>query len=955
MPDSNASMPNFIKVDSPDSSLSITNAKPSLAQNPKTTGSHDAANFKESMKKKAPLGQKKKASLESKEDGSRKGLRRGLEPSEESEQTLVDSTETLFEDLEKVVVPAMIPKEASVEEEKTPQETSVKKQVKWQAPEQESSKTLKKEALSELSPQKKLPEKVESRFQKGQTTNLQSKEKVDLTKTSDDFAKDPKKTLRADTGQKLQKTAPEEQKEAPTRLVQEKPSTKGKTIRSKTSVVLEQKPLKDEKPSLEGASKVLRKSQDKDPENPLSLAQGRENKKQVFEKGTPQTLKKQSDGAQKTPLGQRTFHTNVEASEKSTEKTPAFEGQTKEQKLEIQKPSKTQTQPQVRLQSSPQANLQAKEQNLQKEPEKIVKVEGREVFEKSPVQKAGKEENKPPSNTGQVKLEEKPFVEKQLPRKSEPRESFEAKEKVSERPEKIVVKTSEKSIQRPAAQNTEGQRKPLVREGEKFVAKEQKLETDKPLTSLDTKTTRKEASDPKTLKVSENRDSVKEQPSRKSDLRPEQRTSKEPKKTLPQERKEQISQASQTRPGNQEGLRETDKVQKGLTNAEREDQRPKEPLQAPKTKQEPLKRQEAHFERPRSERKVPQDFGKKEALRPLRDKTDTALPKERKESPQLHREKMPEAKQSLHTQKELPEQKMTRNDLRQAPEKAPRESRDNRLESRQESKAQREPKMQREREPKIERAKFKAPEERKSLPQREKLPSLNDNKQRQPLKQKAFEEPKKGPVKQELRKEPVREKEKTHERKEPNKDVQKARQVVDQDLELDPEEELVVKAPEQVQNVSEVVQSEDIALTPQSALVSQTTRAANPQELQEIFETLVQNIQVMSEKGQSNTSVTIKNIRNFENATLTIHEFDHARGELNITFGNLSNAAKEILDRQQNQEMLKQNLSEKGYTLHIMTASTEAEVSNFESEAESDFSEPEDGQEEQEQEEQRQE
>ena len=71
------------------------------------------------------------------------------------------------------------------------------------------------------------------------------------------------------------------------------------------------------------------------------------------------------------------------------------------------------------------------------------------------------------------------------------------------------------------------------------------------------------------------------------------------------------------------------------------------------------------------------------------------------------------------------------------------------------------------------------------------------------------------------------------------------------------------------------------------------------------------------------TSVQIKNIPLFDGASVTVKEFQTAQGEFNISFENLSNQAKALMDMGVNQEALKAALDAKGIPVHIITTTTD--------------------------------
>jgi hypothetical protein len=60
----------------------------------------------------------------------------------------------------------------------------------------------------------------------------------------------------------------------------------------------------------------------------------------------------------------------------------------------------------------------------------------------------------------------------------------------------------------------------------------------------------------------------------------------------------------------------------------------------------------------------------------------------------------------------------------------------------------------------------------------------------------------------------------------------------------------------------------------------------------------------------------------FAGASLIVTSFDSAKGEFNVAFQNLTQAAKNIIDMRVNQESMRAALEQRGYAVHIVTATT---------------------------------
>lgn len=95
--------------------------------------------------------------------------------------------------------------------------------------------------------------------------------------------------------------------------------------------------------------------------------------------------------------------------------------------------------------------------------------------------------------------------------------------------------------------------------------------------------------------------------------------------------------------------------------------------------------------------------------------------------------------------------------------------------------------------------------------------------------------------------------------------------------------------------------------------------------IQEIINQMVSQVTEIKDSGRTETIVTLKHPPLFAGANIVVTGFDSAKGEFNITFENLTQAAKNILDMQANRDSLLVALQEKGYNVHILTATTLSE------------------------------
>ena len=94
------------------------------------------------------------------------------------------------------------------------------------------------------------------------------------------------------------------------------------------------------------------------------------------------------------------------------------------------------------------------------------------------------------------------------------------------------------------------------------------------------------------------------------------------------------------------------------------------------------------------------------------------------------------------------------------------------------------------------------------------------------------------------------------------------------------------------------------------------------QQLHDLVNSLVDHLSSVTTAKQTDTTITIQNLPLFNGAVVTIHSYPTARGEINITFENLTQQGKNILDMVDNRAALKQALDQKGYTVHMITTTT---------------------------------
>jgi hypothetical protein len=116
-----------------------------------------------------------------------------------------------------------------------------------------------------------------------------------------------------------------------------------------------------------------------------------------------------------------------------------------------------------------------------------------------------------------------------------------------------------------------------------------------------------------------------------------------------------------------------------------------------------------------------------------------------------------------------------------------------------------------------------------------------------------------------------------------------------------------------------------MAVTPQpiASVEGKVDKAIAPiADIQEIVNQLVDKLYTISQSGKTDTVITLKHPPILTGAQLIVTSFDNAKGEFNISFENLTQAGKNLLDLRLNQESLLNALEQKGYAVHILTTTT---------------------------------
>lgn len=92
---------------------------------------------------------------------------------------------------------------------------------------------------------------------------------------------------------------------------------------------------------------------------------------------------------------------------------------------------------------------------------------------------------------------------------------------------------------------------------------------------------------------------------------------------------------------------------------------------------------------------------------------------------------------------------------------------------------------------------------------------------------------------------------------------------------------------------------------------------------QQIVDQILEKIYTIKLDGKTETVLTLKNPPQLIGAEIALTSYDHARGEFNIAIHNLTQAAEAYLEQNNVRLGLKQALEERGYTVHVVTTTSE--------------------------------
>lgn len=108
-------------------------------------------------------------------------------------------------------------------------------------------------------------------------------------------------------------------------------------------------------------------------------------------------------------------------------------------------------------------------------------------------------------------------------------------------------------------------------------------------------------------------------------------------------------------------------------------------------------------------------------------------------------------------------------------------------------------------------------------------------------------------------------------------------------------------------------------VTPHALPTPKVAETKAPLPIKEVVDQIVDRIYTLKTGGQTDTTIVLKHGGLFDGVTVKISSYQSARGEFNITFSNLTQQAKGILDV--NEDALRQSFATKGLTVHIFATS----------------------------------
>lgn len=122
----------------------------------------------------------------------------------------------------------------------------------------------------------------------------------------------------------------------------------------------------------------------------------------------------------------------------------------------------------------------------------------------------------------------------------------------------------------------------------------------------------------------------------------------------------------------------------------------------------------------------------------------------------------------------------------------------------------------------------------------------------------------------------------------------------------------------------------DIApsLSPSTSAVGAVTATeaatSSSQDMQKVIDAVVEAMSILNAGDQTDVAVKLQNPPILRGAEVVLSSFGSARGQFNVAFYNLTQASQAFLQQMQAQAGIKQALEDKGYVMHMFTATVQA-------------------------------
>jgi hypothetical protein len=96
--------------------------------------------------------------------------------------------------------------------------------------------------------------------------------------------------------------------------------------------------------------------------------------------------------------------------------------------------------------------------------------------------------------------------------------------------------------------------------------------------------------------------------------------------------------------------------------------------------------------------------------------------------------------------------------------------------------------------------------------------------------------------------------------------------------------------------------------------------------MQQLVDAVVKAVSTVETQGKTDTVVTLKQPPMFAGSNIVLTSYESAKGQFNISFENLTQQAQTFMNMQQNKDSLLFALQQKGYSVHILAATTQIET-----------------------------